>query len=881
MRHFTRIVLATALILFAGCNPFKSEVDELYYEIEQLQNMDDQILNRLESLNSDVSSMLKIVNAIRAGVYIKSIASVTDSEGRDGYVITLNNGETFTIYDGKDGKDGYTPSVGVKKDENDGVYYWTLDGQYMTDATGGKIRADGAKPSFEIRNGYWHISYDGGKTWTNLGQKAAGENGVDGLDGKSQFEVKYKSGANVVTFIMTDTGEEITLPCYQPTTLSFNISDYSTSIAAGETVEIKYNIFNGYENTVVTASSDGNYKVRVDNTNATSGSIFVTCPGLYTDGHISVMAFDGIGYASIYVINFFEKTMSISESSKSFGPDGGYFDVSLTHNFDFYLDFDSKETASWLSIAKVEGNESASKYRINVAKNAGNERTGYVYIYSNNTSGSPFAKIEVKQEGSTFSIENSNFVVAAAATTVSTTIQTTRTLNLTTSDKWIKPTLSEASKGTYTASFAIEANATSAKRGGIVRVMSEGEELATIEIIQLAKGDEHSLDLVFTVRATDATDYTVYLPIKRTEKNAVDCVVDWGDGNQEYVTYKESSPQGAYVYHQYKNIKDSGKDFTVAISGTVKILNMTYVPDGRKASITAVKQWGNTGLTNMKNAFNSDTALTSLPDDTNQAFSNVISFESAFQSCWGIKSLPSGLFTYAKKATSLRSVFYACTSLSNVPKKLFSGCTAVTTFENAFYNCTSLRAVYADIFEGCTKVTSFRSLFYGCTAFNTMPSALFSTNTEVTDFSQAFYGCTSLTAIAKNIFDNNTKVTTFALTFMNCSSIKEIPVGLLNSCTEVTTFDRTFANCTTLTGIPTGLFDNQTMATNFNQTFGGSKNIKGESPYKVIDGKKVHLYERADYPDYFVTPTVFTGCFRTCSQLTDFETISNEYSAWK
>ena len=88
------------------------------------------------------------------------------------------------------------------------VYYWTLDGEWLTDERGDKIKAegtdgkdgadgedgsdgndgqdgtngkDGITPQFKIENDYWFISYDNGDTWTQLG-KATGEDGKDGRD---------------------------------------------------------------------------------------------------------------------------------------------------------------------------------------------------------------------------------------------------------------------------------------------------------------------------------------------------------------------------------------------------------------------------------------------------------------------------------------------------------------------------------------------------------------------------------------------------------------------------------------------------------------------------------------------------------------------------
>ena len=61
-----------------------------------------------------------------------------------GYTITFSKSNPITIYhgkDGQDGEDGTTPTIGVKQDA-DGVYYWTLNGEYIV-VDGEKIQAEG------------------------------------------------------------------------------------------------------------------------------------------------------------------------------------------------------------------------------------------------------------------------------------------------------------------------------------------------------------------------------------------------------------------------------------------------------------------------------------------------------------------------------------------------------------------------------------------------------------------------------------------------------------------------------------------------------------------------------------------------------------------
>ena len=108
--------------------------------------------------------------------------------------------------DGKDGQDGSssTPVIGVAQD-TDGVYYWTLNGEWLLDDNGNKLPVsgkdgqngtngsngqdgqngkDGITPQLKIEEGYWYISYDNGATWTQLG-KATGEDGKDGQNGSN------------------------------------------------------------------------------------------------------------------------------------------------------------------------------------------------------------------------------------------------------------------------------------------------------------------------------------------------------------------------------------------------------------------------------------------------------------------------------------------------------------------------------------------------------------------------------------------------------------------------------------------------------------------------------------------------------------------------
>jgi len=134
-----------------------------------------------------------------------------------------------------------------------------------------------------------------------------------------------------------------------------------------------------------------------------------------------------------------------------------------------------------------------------------------------------------------------------------------------------------------------------------------------------------------------------------------------------------------------------------------------------------------------------------------------------------------------------------------------------------------------------------------------------------------------LKSIPTGLFAHNKEVTDFSVTFFDCSSLTSIPENLFANCPKVTDFSETFYGCWALKFISTALFDNNQKVTSFSETFDDCSALTGESPYTMIEGKKVHLYERADYPKHFTTPTDFWKCFYDCTGLTDYNQIPSDW----
>ena len=148
---------------------------------------------------------------------------------------------------------------------------------------------------------------------------------------------------------------------------------------------------------------------------------------------------------------------------------------------------------------------------------------------------------------------------------------------------------------------------------------------------------------------------------------------------------------------------------------------------------------------------------------------------------------------------------------------------------------------------------------------------------DATELYDTFSGCSALKSIPENLFANCPNVFDFSGSFRYCQSLKSIPEKLFANCPNVDQFYQTFEGCYALTSIPAGLFDNNRMVTYFSGTFLNCWNLTGESPYTMVDGQKVHLYERANYPEHFTAPTDFKYTFSSCTGLTDYAQIPNEW----
>lgn len=227
MKKLHLLLLSLTLCLFSACH------NEIWDAIDGLDSRVTKLEELCKEMNTNITSLQTIVDVLQSNDFITGIVEIKKNGEVIGYTITFGKHDPITIYHGKDGqngadgKDGITPVIGIAQD-TDGVYYWTLNGEWLLDDNGNKLPVsgkdgqdgsngsngqdgtdgkdgqdgedgkddadgqdgkDGITPQLKIEEGYWYISYDNGATWTQLG-KATGEDGKDGKDGANGADGK-------------------------------------------------------------------------------------------------------------------------------------------------------------------------------------------------------------------------------------------------------------------------------------------------------------------------------------------------------------------------------------------------------------------------------------------------------------------------------------------------------------------------------------------------------------------------------------------------------------------------------------------------------------------------------------------------------------------
>ena len=172
MKRLFNILCATLLLTLTSC-----QHEDIWNKLREHEQRIEELEEQCRKLNSNIEAIREILAAIQQNDYVTEVMKIMENGVEVGYSLTFSKSGTITIYhgtDGTDGADGGTPNIAIKK-AADGAYYWTSNGEWITDDDGNKIPAtvsdpdaNYVTPQFRVSDGVWYVSYDNGNSWREI-----------------------------------------------------------------------------------------------------------------------------------------------------------------------------------------------------------------------------------------------------------------------------------------------------------------------------------------------------------------------------------------------------------------------------------------------------------------------------------------------------------------------------------------------------------------------------------------------------------------------------------------------------------------------------------------------------------------------------------------
>ena len=476
MRKIRLLILAMSVAALAGCtadmDKFTERLDDLEARVAALETL-------CAQMNEDISSMRTVISALEDGLYITDVKNVGE-----GYRIEFSDGETITIRHGKDGEDGtpgtdgqdgYTPVIGVRMD-TDGIYYWTLDGEWLLDDQGNKMRVtgengkdgadgedgkdgedgedgadgapgepgapgedgadgkDGVTPVIGVAqdedgiyywtiNGEWLLDENGNKVQAQGRDGADGQDGKDGADGEDgkdgadgQDGKDGEDGTSLfssvdvdddyVTFTLPD-GSSFQIPLEKPLDILFDVEDMEeTVLVPYSELEIGYTVQSNSAEISVEVITEGDIDVVLTETDELSGVITINAESYESvEGSKIIVLVGDERRVIMRSITFANLRLSISDiNTVSVPAEGGTVNVYYMSNMEWRVnDYYRPE---WITVAETKAYTERT-ITLQIAPNDGNPRSaellimndyGYGFYYTVNQDADPEVQKTVERE---------------------------------------------------------------------------------------------------------------------------------------------------------------------------------------------------------------------------------------------------------------------------------------------------------------------------------------------------------------------------------------------------------------------------------------------------------------------------------------------------
>lgn len=278
--------LLVVIVTFISCT--KEDMDSIRADQADLIARVSALEKWQTAVNADIASLQAIVSALETNDYVTDVSELSDGSG---YVLTFVKSGAVTIKHGNSS----SSIIGVKEDN--GVYYWTLNGDFLVDDNSNRLPVTGAQgeqgeqgeqgnpgtaaPIPMLKTGSTlksegitqdadgaaitddaaiYLSINGTDTWTKVsgdkgqnGDKGEqGDKGDKGDKGEQGDAIFKKDGidttnADYVMLTLADGVTTISLPRYKAFTIGTDTGNKNTALKVGSVAEIPLSLPAGFK----------------------------------------------------------------------------------------------------------------------------------------------------------------------------------------------------------------------------------------------------------------------------------------------------------------------------------------------------------------------------------------------------------------------------------------------------------------------------------------------------------------------------------------------------------------------------------------------------------------------------------------------------------
>ena len=854
MKTLFRLITFLTIVLAAySCARIDAEIDALKERMSALER-------RVDELNSEIDELGALVRQIHIGNYVTAVIKDKDSNG---YLLAFSDGSSVHL-DIPDEQREEAPQIGVRQDD-DGVWYWTLGGDWMLDGSGNRVRASSPpqqKPQFKMEGDEWFISYDGGSTWEMISSKAS--SGSGGL-----FRSVDTSDPDCVVITLSD-GQQLRLPTWaafdelrqEVKRLNINLASLSRIVSAlqdydylvsttpfvEEGVPVGWLLNFSKSGLVVIYSGSGGAAPQVGVRRDTDDVYYWTLGGewLLDDSGRKVRAEGSKGADAVtpqfkieggswWVTYDSGSTWSNLGSATGEPGDSLFKDVDVSN--DEYVLLDLSDGSSLLipkfipldlildlprDLVLDQLESMYIPYRIVGAQG---KATSVSVLVNGDVLASANKTDDSRGVIRIFSVRPDTFSTVVVILSSENGVSVVRSFNIMARQIYLGDSIAHLSNDHYAATVS--------SKGGMVQITYQSNSSFKLDVSEVP--------WVTVKRSYSGEQGVIALQVDPSEGEARSADIFFNYDDENWAGFRERDeqyPPLSFTITQCSDALEMDRSSILAPEfPATYTLEMRSEVNGLRAESRNNQDWINTYV--VKEPDGNYTLYAGLSEnntgDKRRGTIDVKDTGGRLLGCVDVLQMPYDV--YYENLYQQMMVFKVVAK----PENDYTVCLPFT-------GDMKLDVLWGDLFvsmvdqNGGRREYPVRHKYLSCDGPQEFTVKVLGKAKVMTTTKQIEPYMTVVSVDSWGYFPELTDMTD---AFKNCTTLTRI--GEAGQFTRVHSFSGTFEGCTNLASFPVDFFFAAPMADNYYHTFYGVGSVHTDSPYLLVDGRKVHLYERPDY----------------------------------